>query len=90
MGVTGRVADEDTVTLEIDLERSHLGPEEEGTPLATSADGNIIRTPAIQTLTLQTTVSLRSGQTVLIGGMVYQQDGQWRQLLLLLRPEIER
>ena len=90
MGVTARIADEETVTLEIDLERSHLGPEEEGTPISTDAEGTVIRTPAIQTLVLQTTVSLRSGQTVRIGGMIYHTEQGWRELMLLLRPEIVR
>jgi type II secretory pathway component GspD/PulD (secretin) len=89
LGVTGRVADEDSVALEIDLERSHLEPEEEGPALASDEDGTAIRAAAIQTLTLQTTVSLRSGQTALIGGIVFNSEQGWREVLLLLQANIE-
>ena len=88
LGVTGRVTENDFVTLEIDLERSHLGPEDEGTAVTTSENGPAVRAPQVKTLTLQTTVSLRSGQTVLLGGMVYQTEQRWGELLLLLQPEI--
>ena len=90
LGVTGRVTDDNVVTLEIDLERSHLGSEDEGTPVAVSEEGSVVRTPHVKTLTVQTTVSLASGQTVLLGGMVHQTDQRWGELLLLLQPEIIR
>jgi len=90
LGVTGRVNVDDRVTLEIDLERSHLGPEEEGTPISTSDDGTVVRTPEVVTLTLQTTVSVQSGQIVALGGMVYQTPHGWAEMLLLLQPEIIR
>ncbi len=87
LGVTGRVSDDQIITLEIDVEASYLGPEEEGTPVATS-EQQVIRTPAIHTCSVQTTVALKNGQTVLIGGMVYQSDHGWREVLLLLRAKI--
>ncbi len=78
------------MTLEIDVERSHLGPEEEGTPIASVEGGSVIRAPEVRTLTMQTTVSLRSGRTVLLGGMVHQSPQRRGETLLLLRPEIIR
>ncbi len=87
-GVTCRVSEDDLVTMEIDLERSHLGPDDEGTAVATADDGSIVRSPEVKTLTLQTTVSLRSGQTVALGGMVYQTEERRGQLLLVLQPKI--
>lgn len=88
LGVTGRVAEDDLVTLEIDLEHSYLGPESEGTPLSTPTDGPAIRAAEVKTLTLKTTVSLRSGKTVLLGGMQYQREERRGEVLLLLKPEI--
>ncbi|MBN2475298.1 MAG: hypothetical protein JXB62_11855 [Pirellulales bacterium] len=90
LGVTGRVTENDRVMLEIDLERSHLGPEEEGTPLVSPKDDPVVRASEVKTLTLQTTVSLRSGRTVLLGGMVYQSQQRCGEVLLLLQPEIVR
>jgi type II secretory pathway component GspD/PulD (secretin) len=87
LGVTGRVSDDQIITLEIDVEASYLGPEEEGTPVATT-DQQVVRTPTIHTCSVQTTVALKNGQTVLIGGMVYQGEQGCRQVLLLLRAEI--
>jgi general secretion pathway protein D len=88
LGVTCRVSEHDLVTLEIDLERSHLGSEDEGTPVVEAEDGSIVRAPEVKTLTLQTTVSLRSGQTVVLGGMVHQTGQRWGELLLILQPKI--
>ena len=90
VAVTCRIADEGSVTMEIDLERSHLGPEDEGTPLSVGPDGDTIRTASVHTMTLQTTVKLRSEQNILIGGSVYQSEHGWRELVLLVRPEIIR
>jgi type II secretory pathway component GspD/PulD (secretin) len=88
LGVTARETEHDWVTLEIDLERSHLGSDDEGTTLATSEDGSVVRSPQVNTLNVQTTVSLRSGQTAVLGGMVYQTQQRWGELLLLLRPTL--
>ena len=89
LGVTGRVTEQDLVTLEIDLERSNLGPEDEGTPVVTPGDSPVVRSPEVRTLTLQTTVSLRGGQIAVLGGMVHQTEQRWGELLLLLQPEIQ-
>jgi hypothetical protein len=37
---------------------------------------------------VQTTVSLRSSQTVVLGGMTYQTEQGWEELLLVVRPQI--
>jgi type II secretory pathway component GspD/PulD (secretin) len=89
LAVTGRVEDEGRVTLEIDMECSHLGPEEEGTPLAVS-DGKTIRTPEVKVLVLQTTVALQSGQCVLMGGQAAQTPHGWRETVLLLQATVTK
>jgi type II secretory pathway component GspD/PulD (secretin) len=88
LGVTGRVTGDERIRLEIDLEQSHLGPEDEGTSVATLKDEEVVRTPQAKTLTLQTSVSLHNGQAVLVGGMLYQNNKRCGELLLLVQPEI--
>lgn len=88
LGITARVADEDTVTMEIDLEQSHFGAEATGTPISSVEGGETVRIPPLQTVNLQTTVSLRSSQTVVLGGMAYQTEQGWEELLLIVRPQI--
>ncbi len=88
LGITGRVTDDNSVTLEIDLERSHLGSEEEGTLLSSSNDGQDVRSPQVKTLTMQTTVSLRSGQAVLVGRSVHKTESGTGELLMLLEATI--
>jgi type II secretory pathway component GspD/PulD (secretin) len=86
LGVTARASELDRVTLEIDLERSQLGSGDEGTPLATSEDHSVVRSPHVKTLNVQTTVSLRAGQTVILGGLVDRTEHHGAQLLILLQP----
>ncbi len=74
--------------MEIDLEQSHFGPEATGTPISSGPGGETVRTRRLQTVTLQTTVSLRSSQTVVLGGMTYQTEQGWEELLLIVRPQI--
>ena len=70
LGVTPRIAPDGMVVMEIDAERSELGPTEEGIPISINANGDVIRSPIINTVTAQTTVSSRSGQTVILGGLI--------------------
>jgi type II secretion system protein D len=72
LGVTPRVSlDDGNVAMEIDVEKSELGPEAEGIPISVSpATGDVIRSPFINTTTAQTTVSALSGQTIVLGGLI--------------------
>ncbi len=90
IGVTCRVTDQGSIIMEIDLERSHLGPEDEGTPLSVEPDGGEIRMPVIHSVNLQTTVTLKSEEIALIGGTVYQTEHGWREFVMLVRAEITR
>jgi type II secretory pathway component GspD/PulD (secretin) len=87
LGVTSRVSAKDMVTLEIDLERSHLGPDDEGTVIA-AGNGEAVRSPHIVTLSAQTTVSVQSGHTVILGGLTHHDGKRWGELWLLLQPTI--
>ena len=70
LGVTPRISPEGMVVMEIDAEKSEVGPEAEGIPVSISADGNVVRSPRINITTAQTTVSAASGQTIVIGGLI--------------------
>ncbi len=70
LGVTPRVADDGRVAMEIDVEKSELGPEAEGVPISVLTTGQVIRSPPINTTTAQTTVSAMSGQTIVLGGLI--------------------
>jgi len=69
LGVTPRISPDGLVVMEIDAIKSKVGPESEGTPIAVS-EGQVIRSPRIDTITAQTTVSATSGQTVVLGGLI--------------------
>jgi general secretion pathway protein D len=70
LGVTPRISPDGLVVMEIDAEKSALGPESEGVPISISATGEVVRQPVINTTTASTTVSAVSGQTVVLGGLI--------------------
>ncbi len=70
LGVTPRISPEGMVVMEIDAEKSEVGPDSEGIPVSISATGNVVRSPRINITTAQTTVSAASGQTIVIGGLI--------------------
>jgi general secretion pathway protein D len=69
LGVTPRISPEGMVVMEIDAERSRMGPESEGVPISFTEDG-VIRSPQIEVTTAQTTVSALSGETIVLGGLI--------------------
>ncbi len=70
LGVTPRVSPDGLIVMEINAEKSVVGPEDEGIPIFTDNFGNVIRSPRIEIVTAQTTVSARSGQTVVFAGLI--------------------
>ncbi len=70
IGVTPRISPEGNVVMEIDAEKSKLGPESEGIPVSISANGSIIRSPRVDTITAQATVSAADGETIILGGLI--------------------
>ncbi len=70
LGVTPRISPEGHVVMEIDAEKSEVGPERDGIPISVSSDGTVIRSPRVEVTTAQTTVSAASGQTIVIGGLI--------------------
>lgn len=70
LGVTPRISPDGMVVMELDAEKSNLGPEADGIPVSVSSDGGIIRSPRVNITTAQTTVSAASGETIIIGGLI--------------------
>ncbi len=67
LGVTPRISPDGLVVMEIDAEKSELSGD--GVPISFS-DSGVLESPIIDTTRAQTTVSARSGQTVILGGLI--------------------
>src|SRR5262249_22043772 len=59
-----------TIVMSVVATKSAVGPDATGIPVFTDANGNVVRSPQIPLTTAQTTVSARSGQTVILGGLI--------------------
>lgn len=82
--VRPRISPDGVVVMEIDAERSELGPEAEGVPVFVSTDGGVVRSPNVNTTTAQTTVSAADGQTIVLGGLLTEsKNGLHRRVPIL-------
>lgn len=70
LGVTPRISPEGNVVMEIDAEKSAVGPENEGIPVSVSAEGTVIRSPRVDVTSAQATVSAADGETIILGGLI--------------------
>ncbi len=70
LGVTPRISPEGNVVMEIDAEKSAVGPESEGIPVSVSAEGTVIRSPRVDVTSAQATVSAADGETIILGGLI--------------------
>ena len=68
--VTPRTSPDGMIVMEVDAEKSAVGPEATGIPISITTNGQVIRSPQILITRAQTTVSARSGQTVILGGLI--------------------
>lgn len=68
--VIPRISPDGMVVMEIDATKSAVGPIEQGTPISIAPNGDVIRSPRIDTQRAQTTVMAASGQTVILGGLI--------------------
>ncbi|MCP4191461.1 MAG: hypothetical protein GY768_12620 [Planctomycetaceae bacterium] len=68
LGVTPRISPDGLVVMEIDAEKSKLS--DDPVTVGIAEDGTPLTQQPIDTTTLQTTVSARSGQTVILGGLI--------------------
>ena len=70
LGVTPRISPDGMVVMEIDAIKSSLGAVSEGIPVSINANGDAVRQPIINSTQASTTVSARSGQTIILGGLI--------------------
>lgn len=70
LGVTPRISPDDLIVMELDAERSAVGPLADGIPISIAPNGDAILSPRINTITAQTTVSALNGQTIVLGGLI--------------------
>ncbi len=70
IGVTPRISPDGIVVMEIDAEKSKVGPEIEGIPVSVTNTGSVIRSPRIDTINAQATVSAADGETIILGGLI--------------------
>lgn len=76
LGVTPRTSPDNLVVMEVDAQKSALGPEAEGIPVSISATGEVVRQPRIEITQAQTTVSAQTGHTIVIGGLISNRRSQ--------------
>jgi Flp pilus assembly secretin CpaC len=88
LGVTPQIRRDGLVVMSIDIERSQLGPAEEGPVISKPADSEAIRAAPTETLTAQTTISARSGQSVIVGLQQTKQQARQSELLIIVTPEL--
>ena len=68
--VTPRVSPDGLIVLTVNAESSAVGPVSSGTAIGTAADGSIITAQQILMTEATTTLSARSGQTVVFSGLI--------------------
>ncbi|HMO15469.1 MAG TPA: secretin N-terminal domain-containing protein [Pirellulaceae bacterium] len=72
--VTPRVSPDGMIVMAIDTIKSSVGAEAEGVPVAFDAAGNVIRSPLILSTEASTTVMSRSGQSIVLSGLITDED----------------
>ena len=71
--VTPRVSPDGLIVLTVNAEKSSVGPEAAGTAVGVAADGSIIRAQQVLMTEAETTLSARSGQTVVFSGLISEE-----------------
>lgn len=82
--VIPRISPDGLVVMEIDANRSSVGPEAEGIPVSITTTGGVIRAPRINRTLAQTTVQALSGQTVILGGLISREKSEVHRQVPLL------
>lgn len=70
LSVTPRVSPDGMVVMALQAERSATGSDADGVPVSINQNGDVIRSPRIDTQTATAVVSARSGQTIVFGGLI--------------------
>jgi type II secretory pathway component GspD/PulD (secretin) len=85
LGVTPRVSPDGPVVMEVDVEKSHVGPEPGGTP--TAAAGDQAAMLGIETTQVQTTVRVPNGQTIVLGSIT-ERGKPGKEVFIVLTPHV--
>jgi len=70
MRVQPRTNQDGLILMDVQVERSNLGDVNSGIPVGFSANGDVIRSPIINTTRAETRVSAYDGQTVVFAGLI--------------------
>ncbi len=73
MRVQPRTNQDGLILMDVQVERSTVGPEATGIPVGFSATGDVIRSPIINTTRAETRISAYDGQTVVFAGLISKQ-----------------
>ena len=71
MGVTPRISPENMVVMELDVEKSDVGPQSDWIPVFVS-EGQAVKSPSFNVTKATTTVSAVDGETIVLGGLITQ------------------
>ncbi|MHB8898060.1 MAG: type II secretion system protein GspD [Thermoguttaceae bacterium] len=88
VGATPRISPDLTVTVEIDVEKSEISSDQQGIPLGVDAKGNVVRSPKVDTTTVQTTIAIPPGQAMVVGGLALQDGDKRGELVVVVVPHI--
>ncbi|MDR2170077.1 MAG: hypothetical protein LBP59_08045 [Planctomycetaceae bacterium] len=72
LDITPRITADDQIVMALYVDRSSMGAEADGITTSYSS-GNAIKTPKINQVRAQTTISAMDGQTIIIGGLITEQ-----------------
>jgi type II/III secretion system protein len=75
IGGSAEITKTGKIALSLQVERSDFGPEEEGTPIAVS-DGETVRTPRLDTMTIKTQVAVADGESIVLNSCVRLWSGK--------------
>ncbi len=70
MRIQPRTNQDGLIILDVQIERSSVGPEATGIPVGFGVNGEVIRSPIINTTRAQTRISAYDGQTVVFAGLI--------------------
>jgi hypothetical protein len=76
------------VLVGIQFEATSPGAEDEGAPLAVTAEGQQVRAPTTETATVKTTVLARPGETVVVADQCHHRAGKLVEFFVLLEAEV--
>jgi len=85
--ITPRVGPEGVVLMKIDVASSRSGPIEDGMPISVSAAGEVLRTPAVETLSAKASVRVAAGQTIVLAEAAPKPKSA-KQRLVFVTPQV--